>query len=91
MFPPYRQALEIRRKQLGPEHPDVATNLSNLARLYWEQGRYGEAAPLLTRELAIVQCAFGPSHPTTQTVHRTLNSLRDRSSRVPSPPSPFQI
>ena len=28
---------------LGPEHPDVATTLINMALLYRAQGRYGEA------------------------------------------------
>ena len=28
---------------LGPDHPDVATNLNNLASLYRGQGKYAEA------------------------------------------------
>ncbi len=34
------RALAIREKALGPEHPDVATSLNNLALLYDDQGRY---------------------------------------------------
>ena len=33
-----KQALAIREKVLGPEHPDVAVSLSNLASLYDEMG-----------------------------------------------------
>jgi hypothetical protein len=29
--PLYRQALQIRRRVLGEEHPDFATSLNNLA------------------------------------------------------------
>ena len=32
--PLYRRALAIREKALGPEHPDTATSLNNLAGLY---------------------------------------------------------
>ena len=31
---------------LGPEHPNVATSLNNLAELYRAQGRYADAEPL---------------------------------------------
>jgi tetratricopeptide (TPR) repeat protein len=31
--PLYQRALAIREKALGPDHPDVATSLSNLAQL----------------------------------------------------------
>ena len=34
------RSLAIEEKILGPEHPDVATSLNNLAILYIDQGRY---------------------------------------------------
>ena len=40
----YRRSLAIREKALGPDHPDVATSLDNLAKLYQAQGKYAEAA-----------------------------------------------
>ena len=33
---------------LGPEHPDTLGSVHHLARLYQDQGRYGEAEPLLS-------------------------------------------
>ena len=48
---------------LGPDHPSVAATLNNLALLYWAQGRYAEAEPLLKRALAIFEKALGPEHP----------------------------
>ncbi len=50
-------------KALGPEHPDVATSLNNLAELYNAQGRYAEAEPLYKRALAIWEKVLGPEHP----------------------------
>ena len=40
------RALSIREKALGPEHPDVATALNNLAALYKANGEYAKAEPL---------------------------------------------
>ena len=44
--PLYKRALAIREKALGPDHPDVATSLNNLAVLYRDPGplRRGRAA-----------------------------------------------
>ncbi|MGH8532623.1 MAG: tetratricopeptide repeat protein, partial [Gammaproteobacteria bacterium] len=37
------EALQIREKTLGPEHPDVAESLNYLAELYRTQGRYAKS------------------------------------------------
>jgi tetratricopeptide (TPR) repeat protein len=57
---------------LGPQHPDVAHNLNNLAMLYQAQGRYGEAMPLLQRALTIHEQSLGPTHPD---IAMSLNNL----------------
>lgn len=51
--PLYRRSLEIMEKTLGPNHPDVASILNNLAELYTAQGRYADAEPLYRRSLEI--------------------------------------
>ena len=48
----FEKALAIREKALGPEHPDVAASLNNLAELYRAQGQYAKAEPLYQRALA---------------------------------------
>src|SRR5688572_21745800 len=58
-----KQALEIREKALGPEHPVTATSLNNLAMLYYATGAYAQAEPLLKRALEIREKALGPEHP----------------------------
>ena len=55
--PLYKRALAIREKALGPDHPDVATSLDNLAALYRAQSRYGvllRRRAILTRVLAMI-------------------------------------
>ncbi|WP_164928885.1 CHAT domain-containing tetratricopeptide repeat protein [Gloeobacter violaceus] len=66
------QALATREKALGPEHPEVAKSLNNLALLYTERGEYAEAEPLFRRALAIREKAFGPEHPE---MAKSLNNL----------------
>ncbi len=70
--PLYQRALAIREKASGPDHPQTAASLNNLAQLYSDQGRYDEAEPLCQRALAIKENALGPYHPDTAT---SLNNL----------------
>ena len=64
------RALAICERIFGPDHPDVAQSLSNLATVYRKQGRYAEAQPPHERALAIRERAFGPNHPNVaESVH----------------------
>ena len=49
----YQRALSIREQSLGPEHPDVAALLNNLASSYRAQGKHAEAELLYQRALHI--------------------------------------
>ena len=69
-----KKALEIAERDLGPEHPNVATSLNNLAELYRAQGLYAAAEPLYKRSLAIREKALGPEHPA---VAASLNNLAE--------------
>jgi len=46
-------ALAIREKTLGKDHPAVAATLNNLAVLYGKRGKHREAEPLCKRALEI--------------------------------------
>ena len=71
-LPLYQRALKIREKALGPEHPDTAASLNNLAALYWAMAAYDQALPLYQRALKIREKALGPEHPDTSV---SLNNL----------------
>ena len=58
----------MRKRLLGNEHPSVASSLNNLAVLYKNQGRYGEAEPLYAEAAEIFEQQLGEKHPNTQTV-----------------------
>ena len=51
--PLYRRALAIDEKSFGPDHPNVATDLNNLALLLQATNRLPEAEPLSRRHLQI--------------------------------------
>jgi tetratricopeptide (TPR) repeat protein len=58
----FERALAIREKVLGPEHPDTATSLNNLALLLKSYGELTTARPLYERALAIREKVLGPEH-----------------------------
>jgi tetratricopeptide (TPR) repeat protein len=70
--PWHEQCLEVTRRRLGKEHPDVATSLNNLAVLYKSQGRYEEAEPLFLQALELRKRLLGDNHPS---VASCLNNL----------------
>jgi tetratricopeptide (TPR) repeat protein len=47
------RALAIREKVLGPEHPDVADTLNELAKLYIDKGEQAKAVEHLSRAVKI--------------------------------------
>ncbi len=47
---------------MGPQHPDLATALGNLARVHEAQGDLARAAPLYRRALAIREGSLGADH-----------------------------
>ena len=73
--PLFRDALAICEKALGPEHPDTATSLNNLALLLKDQGDFTGARPLYERALAIYEKVLGPEHPDTATSLSNLARL----------------
>jgi CHAT domain-containing protein/Tfp pilus assembly protein PilF len=76
-----QQVLAMREKALGPNHPDVAQSLYNLAALYGEQLRYSEAEPLYKRALAIYGKALGSDHRNVAMVLVNLASLYQEQGR----------
>ena len=79
--PLHKRSLAITEKALGPDHPDVATSLNNLAGLYDTQGHYARAEPLYKRSLAIFEKALGADHPHVATSLENLAVLYRATKR----------
>jgi Tfp pilus assembly protein PilF len=59
----------------GPEHPDTATSLNDLAVLLQAQGELAVARTNFERALAIREKMLGPEHPKTAHVLNNLGLL----------------
>jgi hypothetical protein len=70
-----RCALAIDETSYGPDHPNVAIRLNNLAKLLEATNRIAEAEPLMRRALAIFEASLGSDHPNTVTVRDNLAAL----------------
>ncbi|MEV8353883.1 FxSxx-COOH system tetratricopeptide repeat protein [Streptomyces niveus] len=64
-LPLEQRALTVTEAALGPDHPDTAIRLGNLARTHGALGRHDEALPLEQRALTVTEATLGPDHPRT--------------------------
>src|SRR5437879_185412 len=61
------QACDLIRRQCGPQHPDLAAILADLANLYRAAGNPTGAEPLYQEALAVARAAWGEQHPEVAT------------------------
>jgi tetratricopeptide (TPR) repeat protein len=80
--PLMRRALEINERSYGPDHPNVAICLNNLAALLQATNRLAEAEPLMRRALAIDEQSFGPDHPDVASCLNNLAQLLRATNRL---------
>jgi serine/threonine protein kinase len=59
------QALHLKEKTLGTDHPDVGTSEGNVAIALAELGRYQEALLHVQRSLSLLRHGLGDAHPDT--------------------------
>lgn len=77
-----KQAMEIRKEVLGPDHPDTLVSMANLAATYARQGRWKDAESLEVQVLEIRKEVLGPNHPDTLTSMSNLAFTWKRLGRV---------
>ena len=65
----------------GPDHPDLARVLLNLAYLLRTDGRIDEAEPMFRRALAIFEASYGRDHPHTAIARAHLAALEAAHGR----------
>lgn len=75
-------ALAIDERLFGPDHPNTAASLNNLAGVLDKQGDFGEARSLRERSLAIYEKTLGPDHPHTATILDNLGVLLDNQHNI---------
>jgi len=77
------QAALKETERFRPQDPRLATNLNNLALIYYIQGRYSEAEPLFKRSLAIMEKVVGPEHPDVATILNNMALLYKAQGMYP--------
>ena len=73
--PLLERALAIDESTYGPDHPDVALRLSNLAMVHAALGEPAAARPLLERAVAIAEARLPPGHPDLALYRENLTAL----------------
>ena len=80
---PYmEQALAIRKKVLGEEHPNVAESLNNLAQLLNAQGKPREALEIMKQVLETRKKVFGADHPNVKDAEYAVAFLTEQVQKL---------
>lgn len=77
----FKRALLIGEKVDGPEDPNTAATLQQLASLYQNTAQYGQAEDLYRRALAICEKSLGPEHLATAAILHELARLYQNKGR----------
>ncbi len=75
-----QQALKIDVAAFGAQHPAVATDYHNLAKLYAKEGKDAQAKTLCQQALAIQKKTLGPEHEEFAATERDYAALQRKGS-----------
>jgi non-specific serine/threonine protein kinase/serine/threonine-protein kinase len=79
----FADAVEIRKRVLGPRNPDTLKSMHGLCTSLREQGKYPEAEKLQRETLDVQRRVLGNDHPDTQTSVAELAAILDNQARYP--------
>ena len=71
----HQEVLDIQRRRLGDDDPEMASTLYSLGSLYRRQGELGEAESLMRQALAVYETAYGSDDTRVATVKNSLGRL----------------
>ena len=78
-----REELELTRKRVGPDHPDLAISLNNLANLLCDENKLPEAEILASEALALRQKILSDPHPDLAVSLSTLARILGEEKKLP--------
>lgn len=82
----YRRSLAIDESIHGADHPQVGSDLVDLASVLLSSDRPLEAEPLLRRALSILETSLGEEHSSTQRARDNLTMLQETLRREATTP-----
>jgi TPR repeat protein len=78
----HREALSMRRKLFGNEHPDIAESLNGLAGILEHQGKLAEAEALVREALSLQRKFLGNKHERTASSLGNLAFLLEKQEHL---------
>ena len=73
----YERSLEIRKKSLPANHPDLATSYNNIGGVYEHMGEFSTALSSYERSLEIRKKSLPANHPDLATSYNNIGSVYD--------------
>ncbi len=77
----YQRALRVYEKCYGPQSPDLAGCLNDLAGLYYDHGHGQDSEPVMRRSLDIMKKVYDPAHPEVSTGTHNLAACLEALGR----------
>ena len=71
----HKKSLEILRKSLPPDHPDLATAYNNIGMVYASMGEYLKALEYCEKSLEICKKRLPPDHPDLATSYNNIGMV----------------
>jgi tetratricopeptide (TPR) repeat protein/predicted Ser/Thr protein kinase len=81
-LPHAQQALEVRRRLLGNDHPDTIRSINSVGYLLQMQGKLDQAEPLHREALERSRRALGDDHAETQTSINNMATLLEAQGKL---------
>ncbi|CAF4181824.1 unnamed protein product, partial [Rotaria sordida] len=73
----YEKSLDIKKKTLPPNHPDLAPSYLNIGTVYDNMGEYSKALSSYERSLEIQKIALPPNHPDLASSYQGIGLVYD--------------
>lgn len=70
--------IELKQKMLGPEHPEIAVAMRDLAAMYEELGMFEKAEEALRPAFLIMRASFGPKDTRTMWCMKHLMEIQEK-------------
>ena len=71
----YKASLKIKKRELGKNHPSVATTMNNLASVHFAEGRYEKALKYYEKSVRIMIRHLGKEHLNVATVFNNIGDV----------------
>jgi tetratricopeptide (TPR) repeat protein len=70
----YEKSLEIDKKTLPPNHPDLGSSYNNIGNMYFNMGDYSKALLSHEKAIEIKQQSLSPNHPALATSYNNIGA-----------------